>query len=139
MTLLSKRSAINVEFGYVIRFLLVGVLNSVVGLGAIYAGKYFLSLGDVPANAIGYLVGLLNSFFWNRHWTFSHSGNTASTTARFILVFAVAYVANLMLMLNLISWFHLNGYLAQAFAVVPYTVIFYLGSRYFVFVRRVVP
>lgn len=132
-------SHIGTEIGYILRFLLVGVLNTAVGLGAIYACKYFFSLGDVPANGVGYLVGLTNSFFWNRHWTFSHSGNAGWTAARFALVFAAAYSANLMLMLTLISRFHFNAYAAQAFATFPYTVIFYLGSRYFVFVRRPLP
>ena len=127
------------EFVYIFRFLLVGVLNTAVGLGTIYACKYFFSLGDVAANGVGYLAGLTNSFFWNRNWTFSHSGNTVWTAARFVLVFAAAYSANLMLMLSLISRSHVNAYAAQAVAVIPYTVIFYLGSRYFVFVRRPPP
>jgi putative flippase GtrA len=152
MTLLSKetaqkrrfatspfRSDVGGEFGYIFRFLLVGVLNTAVGLGTIYACKYFFSLGDVPANGIGYLVGLTNSFFWNRNWTFSHSGSTVWTAARFVLVFAAAYSANLLLMLSLISQLHLNTYVAQAFATIPYTIVFYLGSRYFVFVRRTEP
>jgi putative flippase GtrA len=129
-------SHVGTEFGHIVRFLLVGVLNTAVGLGATYASKYFFSIRDVPANGIGYLVGLTNSFFWNRRWTFSHSGDTVWTAARFVLVFAVAYSANLMLMLSLISRLRLNSYAAQALATIPYTVLFYLGSRYFVFVRR---
>jgi putative flippase GtrA len=152
MTLLSKETAqkrrfaassfrflAGAEFGYIFRFLLVGILNTAVGLGTIYASKYFFSLSDVPANVVGYFVGLTNSFFWNRRWTFSHSGNSLWTAARFVLVFAVAYLSNLMLMLSLISRFHFNAYAGQAFATIPYTVIFYLGSRYFVFVRKETP
>jgi putative flippase GtrA len=149
MTLLSKRTAqagrlgtspfgadIGIEFRYIFRFVVVGVLNTAVGLGTIYAAKYFFSFKDVPANGLGYLVGLINSFLWNRNWTFSHSGSTVRTMARFVLVFAVAYLGNLVVMLTLISRFHLNTYLANALATIPYTVTFYLGSRYFVFVRK---
>ena len=124
------------EVGYVIRFLMVGVLNTAVGLGTIYACKYFLSLGDVSANVIGYAVGLLNSFFWNRRWTFLHSGSPVATAGRFALVFAIAYLANLSAMLILTRSLILNSYVAQAIATIPYTVLFYLGSRYFVFANK---
>lgn len=122
-----------VELAYVVRFLAVGVLNTLVGLGSIYACKYFLGLGDVPANMIGYLIGLTNSFLWNRRWTFSHSGRIGIAAARFFLVFIVAYAVNLSVALTCIHILSINSYLAHAVATVPYTVIFYLGSRYFVF------
>jgi putative flippase GtrA len=124
------------ELGYVLRFLLVGVLNTFVGLGTIYACKYFLSLEDVPSNMIGYTVGLINSFFWNRRWTFSHSGDTGRTAVKFVLVFLFAYAANLVTAMVLIKQFDVGSYIAHAMATIPYTGLFYLGSRYFVFARK---
>jgi putative flippase GtrA len=123
------------EFRYLFRFLVVGLLNTCVGLGTIFACKYFFSLADVPANVIGYLVGLTNSFFWNRSWTFAHSGENVGTAVRFVMVFAVAYSANLLLLMSLLAQLRISSYVAQALANVLYTAVFYLGSRYFVFVR----
>lgn len=131
----TTRSA-STELVYVLRFLAVGVLNTAVGLGTIYGCKFFLGFGDVPANVIGYAAGLINSFLWNRKWTFSHSGDTAGTILRFVVVFLVAYAANLSAVLLLIHVFSVNAYLAQALATAPYTALFYLGSRYFVFRSR---
>jgi glycosyltransferase involved in cell wall biosynthesis len=48
-------------------------------------------------------------------------------------VLAVAYVANLVTVLKTNSNFDLNPYIAQALGVIPYTVIGFLGSRYFAF------
>jgi putative flippase GtrA len=124
------------EIAYVLRFLAVGVLNTCVGLGSIFAFKYFLGLGDAPANFCGYLIGLTNSFFWNRRWTFSHSGRIGIAAARFLLVFVVAYAVNLAVALICIHLLGVNAYLAHAIATAPYTVIFYLGSRYFAFSPR---
>jgi putative flippase GtrA len=123
------------ELGMLVRFLAVGVLNTVAGLGTIYACKYFLSLGDIPSNMIGYLFGLTNSFFWNRHWTFAQSGDTGRTVCKFLLVFMLAYLFNLATILLLTRTLGVNSYLAHAIATIPYTAIFYLGSRYFVFPR----
>jgi hypothetical protein len=47
----------------------------------------------------------------------------------------VAYVANLTTAMIAIGTFGVNSYLAHAISIVPYTVLFYLGSRFFVFVR----
>ena len=39
-----------------VRFVLTGVLNTAVGLGAIFALKWFLHMADTPANLLGYGV-----------------------------------------------------------------------------------
>lgn len=66
------------------RFLSVGVANTVVGLLVIYAAKFFLRLGDVPANALGYAVGLLLSFALNSRWTFGYRGTYLPALAKFV-------------------------------------------------------
>lgn len=117
------------------RFLVVGLLNTCIGLGVIYACKYLSQMDDVLANAIGYSVALANSFVWNRRWTFADAGRLFPAATRFFGVFCVAYLANLTTAMAAIGTFGVNSYLAHAIAAVPYTVLFYLGSRFFVFVR----
>lgn len=123
------------ELTRIARFLAVGVLNTCIGLSVIYACKYFGKIGDVPANAIGYAVALTNSFVWNRRWTFAHAGRIFPAAIRFFAVFCVAYLANLATVLIGIKLYGLNSYLAHAIGAVPYTVLFYLGSRFFAFGR----
>jgi putative flippase GtrA len=115
-----------------IRFLMVGGANTAVGLALIYAAKW-LGADDVPANAIGYAVGLTLSFSLNRRWTFRYVGRTASALARFIAVVSVAYVLNLVTVVKAIDLLHINTYIAQALGIVPYTVFTYLASRHFAF------
>jgi putative flippase GtrA len=117
-----------------IKFLLVGVVNTLVGLSTIYLLKWFSGTSDTVANAGGYLLGLTVSFTLNRRWTFRHAGAIAPAFARFAAVFAIAYLANLGTVLTLIQ-FGINGYLSQAMGVLPYITIFYLGSRYSTFVN----
>jgi putative flippase GtrA len=120
------------EFVRVARFLAVGVLNTLVGLGTIYLCKWLGGIGDVTANIIGYAVGLANSFAWNRHWTFGHAGAVLPAIVRFVLVFLIAYLLNLGTVMAAI-YVGINSYVAQAFGIAPYTTFFYLGSRWFVF------
>lgn len=116
-----------------VRFLLVGVANTLVGLSTIYLAKWLGGVGDSLANACGYAVGLVVSFVLNRNWTFRHTGAVLPAALRWLMVFVIAYTANLGTVLTLIHEFGINGYLAQALGVPPYTALFYLGSRYFAF------
>ena len=112
-----------------LRFAVVGVANTLVGLGSIWGLKYFFAVPDVPANFAGYCVGLACSFVLNRSWTFQHRGAVLPALLRFLLVFAVAYAANLGCMLLLRDRFGVDPYWAHLWATVPYTVLFFIGSR----------
>ncbi|MDO9047808.1 MAG: glycosyltransferase [Methylobacter sp.] len=115
------------------RFILVGIANTLLGLSTIYFAMYFLQLEIVHANAFGYSVGILLGFALNKTWTFSSRDRVVSSFLRYLLVLAVAYVANLATVLFTNSHFDLNPYIAQALGIIPYTVIGFLGSRYFAF------
>jgi putative flippase GtrA len=116
-----------------LRFGFVGLLNTTLGLGVIFAAKAFLGLGDLTANVLGYAAGLLASFALNGRWTFNHHGRALPALGRFGLAFAVAYGLNLVTVFGLRDTIQLNAYAAQALGVVPYTVCFYLTSAYYVF------
>jgi polyisoprenyl-phosphate glycosyltransferase len=116
-----------------IRYLLVGVANTLVGLGTIYFAMYFLRLEIVQANALGYSIGILLSFALNKAWTFSSNDHVIYSFLRYLLVLAVAYIVNLATVLFSNSHFGLNPYIAQALGIIPYTAIGFMGSRYFAF------
>ena len=125
------------KLGSPLKFVIVGVANTLVGLLVIYLCKWLLGLSDALANICGYMIGLAVSFLLNRGWTFQHSGAVLPALARFLAVFALAYLLNLATVLVAIHSFGVNSYLAQAIGMPVYTVFFYIGSRYFAF--RMVP
>jgi putative flippase GtrA len=118
------------------RFVMVGLINTIVGLATIYFLKWAGGLGNIAPNVGGYSFGLVTGFVLNRNWVFYHSGPWLPAAARFFVVFGIAYAANLGTVLVLIDQFGINVYIAQAFGIPPYTGIFYLGSRYFAFPGR---
>ena len=116
-----------------IRYLMVGVANTLVGLGTIYFAMYFLHFNVVQSNAIGYSIGILLSFSLNKTWTFSSQDHITSSFIRYLLVLGIGYAANLATVLYIYSHFYLSPYVAQAIGILPYTAIGFLGSRYFAF------
>lgn len=117
---------------YIVRFGLVGVANTALGLAMIYCAK-FIGIGDIIANLFGYCCGIILSFQLNSRWTFRFKGRMTSAFIVFCLVLLVSYLLNLAVVLLAIRMLHMNTYLAQALGIIPYTLVSYVGCRYLVF------
>jgi putative flippase GtrA len=117
----------------VARYGVVGIANTIVGLGCILVGKAVLALPDLTANALGYSVGLLQSYLLNRSWTFGHSQNSWTSLWRFLAVAACGYVVNLCCMLVAIDRLGMNSYLGQLLGMGAYVIFVFFGSRNFAF------
>lgn len=110
----------------------MGVANTLLGLIVIYGAKWLAGLADLPANLLGYLLGLTVSYFLNARWTFSFGGRHGVAAPRFALVILVAYLANIATVYALLA-LAINSYIAQAAGIIPYTVIGYVGAALFAF------
>lgn len=122
----------------VVRYLLVGVVNTMVGLSIIFALMH-AGVADVVANAIGYAIGLCVSFVLNGKWTFGATALDAGRLLRFLLVVGVAYLANLAALIvarDALGW---GGHLGQLAGAVAYTTVGFAGSRWFAFAARSAP
>lgn len=116
-----------------IRFGMVGVANTLVGL-AVIAALLHLGAGDYLANAVSYAVGLCLSFILNRAWTFGVRGPVGlSEVRRFVTVFALSYAANLAVLTVMRSLGFAESLIGQGMAMVVYSGCFFLLSREFVF------
>lgn len=114
------------------RFIVVGIGNTLIALALIFLAKGVFGFGDAVANGIGYAIGLLVGFLLNRNWTFRHGGSIARSLPAFLFVQAVAYALNLYCVLSLIE-LGVDSYWAQVWGIPPYTLVSYVGSRWFVF------
>lgn len=111
------------------RFIGVGVINTLLGLGVIFAARPFV--GEFSANVIGYLVVVPLSFIAHRAVSFRDKGNRWSAFARYLPTIAAGYLANLITLgigLELT-----NAYVAQSAAIFSHVTVTYLLSRHFVF------
>lgn len=117
-----------------LRFGLVGMVNTAVGLSVIYALMLGLGVSPALSNMAGYAVGLCVSFVLNSRWTF-RDRMSLSGALRFLGAFAISYAANLACLLALIGPAGIAPEIAQLAAMVVYTLVFFLLSRLFVFRR----
>jgi putative flippase GtrA len=118
-----------------LRFVLVGLLNTATGLIVIYFMIFVFGIHDLLANVIGYAVGISVSFLLNARWTFSFRGQFGSAAVRFAATNLVGYFANLATVSFFLYALRFDSSVAQATGVLPYALVTYLGSKYFVFRR----
>ena len=117
----------------VFRFALTGLANSAVGWAVIFGGLW-AGLGGLAANAAGYAVGLVLSFTLNRRFVFGLKGAVSGgEVAKFLAAFAIAYGANVAVLLAAQSVLGADNPLAQLPAIAAYVVIFFVLSQWFVF------
>ena len=79
-----------------LKFLAVGVLNTLVDAALYVALTRWLGLAAWPvlAKGISYGAGVLNSFAWNRSWTFRSTARAWTTLLPFVLANLVALAVN---------------------------------------------
>jgi putative flippase GtrA len=93
-------------------------------------------LGSVDAalaNVFGHSAGVVNSFFWNKHWTFGAQNRTASRFGRFVLSAVASLLlssATLLLFIDLLGWWYLPVWIVTVCAV---TLVNFLMTKYWVF------
>lgn len=89
--------------GQMVRFSMVGALNTGVDWGLFFLfNVLFNSVARDPlvthrhlyltANAIAFSAGILNSFLWNKHWTFS-AGRSQQTRREALVFLAVSIIS----------------------------------------------
>lgn len=129
------------------RFVLVGVINTLVGYGVMFglwnlAGLY--TWGDVGywiSSAANYVVGSIVSYFLNKHFTFRNQEKGPKVVLRFILNISVCYLLAYGLAKPAVSWVLQNlalseqvrGNLIMLAGSVLFVGLNYLGQRYFAF------
>ena len=116
-----------------IRFVLVGLVNTGIGLAVILGLQFLLGLGPLQANAGGYLAGSVVSYLLNRGFTFRSARAHRAAVPRFMIAAGTCFLFNLAILHFCGHWLLWPWWLAQGLAVLSYNVSFFLLSRQWVF------
>lgn len=117
----------------ILRFILVGGINTLVGVAAILGLRFIAGASDVVANFLGYIVGIVVSFVLNRRFTFADRGPVSSSLLRFVVSVAIAYGANLAVLMTCLRVLDTGSLVAQIASIVVYSVVFFLLAKLFAF------
>ena len=84
-----------------VKFCLVGAMNTLVTLCTIFICKSLIGVNEYSANALGYIMGVINSFLWNKQWVFHSQGRISREAVRFAIGFAICYSLQLITVIAL--------------------------------------
>ncbi len=117
-----------------LRFGLVGVLNTLVDFGA-YQLLVWLGLHYVLAQCLSYSCGLLNSYFFNSRWTFRQEKKyTQKEFLRFLLVNLCALVLSILLLRLCYEVLGIESNLiAKGIVTVLVMLVNFIANKLFVF------
>lgn len=76
-------------FIQLLKYGVIGVSNTLITLISFYVFNSLLNVPYTPANVVGYVLGVVNSFVWNRTWVFK----TKKNLKREALLFVVGFLA----------------------------------------------
>ncbi|CCQ95681.1 GtrA family protein [[Clostridium] ultunense Esp] len=126
-----------------LRFLLVGMINTVIGVGTTFFFLHLFHWNYWWSTFIGNSIGVVVSFFLNRSFTFQDTGDISRSFPRFLLVtllsYFLAYGLGLLLAERVIALLPIPGSWIESGAVLIgaglYTILNYTGHRLFTFPR----
>ena len=117
----------------IFKFAFVGLGSTILNF-CIYSLFYNLKLGINLSSSIGYICGLLNSFYFSDNWVFPRSRNKKTNYA--IFIFIVIYFlggVEMTLIINFVDKLIQNHKIAWICGAFVAAINNYLFSKYFLF------
>ncbi len=119
----------------IVRFLFVGGINTLVGYGC-FALLIFIGLNHNLAYIIATVIGVVNSYLWNKIFTFKSKEKSYSEALRFISVYLISFIIGLIILNVLINKLLINTYIAGAINIIFTTLISWIGHNKFSFKNK---
>lgn len=122
-----------------IKFVLVGIVNTLVGTGVMFLSYNLLGLSYWVSSGANYVVGSIVSYVLNKYFTFQNKEKSFKIVIRFIINIAFCYLIAYGAAKPLVRWMlkdfsvkiQDNG--AMLVGMCLFVVLNYFGQRYFAF------
>ena len=122
-----------------LKFILVGIVNTIVGAGLMFVLYNVFGVGYWISSAANYVVGSILSFFLNKYWTFNVKKWSLYMIVTFVATIALSYFLAYRIAKTAI-YFVLANYsekirdnIALIAGMCLYTGLNYIGQRFIVF------
>ena len=116
-----------------VKFGIVGVSNTLISFALYTLLVKAFGVWYVAASGIGFAVGAINGFLWNRAWTFRGHVGDALTPVRWFVVQSCGLLVNLGLVYMFVDGFGLGELTGQAATIAIVTVLTFFVNRAWTF------
>ena len=128
---------------------IIGVSNTLITLVAFYLINTVAGVSENVANVVGYILGLINSFVWNRNWVFKTNNDWRREALLFAIGFGICFALQFALFYYLLhctdivnlqlSWLPMKKTgenVAMCISMVVYTLANYCYNRFVTFKQK---
>lgn len=115
-----------------IRYAVVGLMSNLLCYLA-YLGLARLGMDPKLSMSVLYCVGVMQTFVFNRKWTFEHSGAQRTVFSRYCAAYGIGYLLNLSVLYVMVD---LQGYphqLIQGVMILVLAGMLFLAQKFWVF------
>ena len=116
-----------------VKFGIVGVSNTLISFAVYTLLLKVFGVWYVAASGIGFAVGAVNGFLWNRAWTFRGHVGDALTPVRWFVVQSCGLLVDLALVYVFVDGVGLDELVGQAMTTVIVTVLTFFVNRAWTF------
>lgn len=114
------------------RYALVGLVSNIVGY-LLYLLLTYAGMGHKTAMTLLYAVGVLQTFYFNRGWSFGHDGEISVAFVRYVSAYALGYLFNLAMLMLLVDQWGWPHQWVQGVMIFVLACMLFLLQRYWVF------
>lgn len=115
-----------------IKYVFVGILNTIIYYGIYYAMLKF-GFFYVVSVTVGTIAGIINSYFWNKFFTFRSKKKSVAEKFKFLSVYGVQYLSNLLIIYLCVNYVGISEELAGLGAIGIGMFISYFGHKFWSF------
>lgn len=126
------------------RFIIVGIMNTIIGAAAMLIAYNVFHLGYWISSAMDYIIGSIFSYFANKFFTFKSEKKSVSEVIRFVINIVVCYfisysvakpiveivLRDMKLSISILEQF------SMFFGMGIFIVLNYFGQKFFVFRKK---
>lgn len=118
--------------GQLFRYGLVGLSSNAI-LYLAYLWLTDAGLGSKLAMSLLYGIGVAQTFFFNKRWSFRHDGAHRDTFVRYCASYAIGYVVNLIALQLLVDQLRLPHQIVQGVMILAIAALLFLLQKFWVF------
>ena len=125
-----------------LKFMLVGVVNTLVGTAIMFFCFNVLAWSYWISSALNYIVGSIVSYLLNKRYTFQQKGHDWNTILKFIMNITICYVLAYGFAKPVVTWLlsgfstNVQGNIALLVGMVLFVAFNYIGQRFWAFSQK---
>lgn len=115
-----------------VKFGIVGVLNTAIGLGTYYLFLY-LDCHYMVANVLSWLISVFNAYFWNNRYVFKNEIAWIRALVKTYLSYGFSFLAGCLCLYVLVEWMGISDKIAPLLTLLLTIPMNFLLNKFWTF------